>query len=372
MTETLIPGIDEARAEIERLRLRTQLFIDGEFRDAAGGERFTTENPATGRPIAEVAQGGPADVDTAVAAARRAADDGRWSRLNPGDRKRILVRWADLIEANGRELGIIETIDAGKPITDTVGLDMPETAACIRWHAEAIDKLYGQVAPSPEGTVATITREPVGVVGAVIPWNYPAQMAAWKLGPALATGNTVVIKPASTTSLSLLRIAELGAEAGLPAGVLNVVTGPGRRRRRGDRPPPGRGLRRVHRLDRGRPLVPPLRGGHEPQARPARARRQEPAGRVRRRRPTRPIVGRERRDRDLLEHGRELQRRLAPDRPPLAQGGAPRRGQRRARDVARRRPARPGDPDRRADLARPHGARARLHQTSAATRARAS
>ena len=216
MTETLIPAIDETKADIERLRLRTQLFIDGDFRDALGGGRFVTENPATGRPIAEVAQGGPADVDVAVAAARRAADDGRWSRLNPADRKRILVRWAELIEANGRELGIIETIDAGKPITDTVGLDMPETAACIRWHAEAIDKLYGQVAPSPEGTVATITREPVGVVGAVIPWNYPAQMAAWKLGPALATGNTIVIKPASTTSLSLLRIAELGAEAGHP------------------------------------------------------------------------------------------------------------------------------------------------------------
>ncbi len=227
MTDTLIPPIDQTKAEIERLDLRTQLFIDGAFRDAQGGQRFVTENPATGRPIAEVAQGGPADVDIAVAAARRAADDGRWSRLNPADRKRILVRWADLIEANGRELGIIETIDAGKPITDTVGLDMPETAACIRWHAEAIDKLYGQVAPSPEGTIATITREPVGVVGAVIPWNYPAQMAAWKLGPALATGNTIVIKPASTTSLSLLRIAELGAEAGIPDGVVNVVTGPG-------------------------------------------------------------------------------------------------------------------------------------------------
>jgi len=227
MTDTLIPAIDEARAEAERLDLRTRLFIDGDFRDAASGRRFTTENPATGRPITEVAEGGPADVDAAVTAARRAADDGRWSRLSPGDRKQILIRWADLIEANARELGLIETIDAGKPIADTVGLDMPETAACIRWHAEAADKIYGQVAPSPEGTVATITREPVGVVGAVIPWNYPAQMAAWKLGPALATGNTVVIKPASTTSLSLLRIAELGADAGIPGGVLNVVTGPG-------------------------------------------------------------------------------------------------------------------------------------------------
>ena len=227
MTDTLIPQIDEARNEIAALKLRTQLFIGGEFREAVGGRRFVTENPATGQPIAEVAEGGPADVDAAVAAARRAADSGIWSRMSPGDRKRILIRWADLIEANRREIGLIETIDAGKPISDTIGLDVPETADCIRWHAEASDKIYGQVAPSPEGTIATITREPVGVVGAVIPWNYPAQMAAWKLGPALATGNTVVIKPASTTSLSLLRIAELGAEAGIPDGVLNVVTGPG-------------------------------------------------------------------------------------------------------------------------------------------------
>jgi len=227
MIDAVVPGVGRARDEIARLRLRTQPFIGGAFRDVIGGGRYVTENPATGQPIAEVAQGGPADVDAAVAEARRAAGDGRWSRMSPGDRKRILIRWADLIDGHARELGLIETIDAGKPISDTVDLDMPETAACIRWHAEAADKLYGQVAPSPEGTVATITREPVGVVGAVIPWNYPAQMAAWKLGPALATGNTVVIKPASMTSLSLLRIAELGAEAGIPDGVLNVVTGPG-------------------------------------------------------------------------------------------------------------------------------------------------
>ena len=192
MTDTLSPEIDQARTEIAALKLRTQLFIGGEFREAAGGRRFVTENPATGQPIAEVAEGGPADVDAAVAAARKAADSGVWSRMSPGDRKRILIRWADLIEANGREIGLIETIDAGKPITDTVGLDVPETANCIRWHAEATDKIYGQVAPSPEGTVATITREPVGVVGAVIPWNYPAQMAAWKLGPALADRKSVV------------------------------------------------------------------------------------------------------------------------------------------------------------------------------------
>jgi gamma-glutamyl-gamma-aminobutyraldehyde dehydrogenase len=227
MTETLIPDREQATIEIADLRLRTDMFIGGDFRPARNGRRFVTENPATGRPITEVAEGDEADVDAAVAAARSAADRGAWSRMDPGARKAVLLAWADLIEAHARELGLIETIDAGKPITDTVGLDMPETAACIRWHAEAIDKLYGQVAPSPEGTVATITREPVGVVGAVVPWNYPAQMAAWKLGPALATGNSVVIKPASTTSLSLLRIAELGAEAGIPDGVLNVVTGPG-------------------------------------------------------------------------------------------------------------------------------------------------
>ena len=232
-----------------------------------------------------------------MAAARAAFDDGRWSRLSPGDRKRILIRWADLIEANGREIGLIETIDAGKPITDTVGLDVPETASCIRWHAEAADKIYGQVAPSPEGTVATITREPVGVVGAVIPWNYPAQMAAWKLGPALATGNSVVIKPASTTSLSLLRIAELGAEAGIPDGVLNVVTGPG--------DTVGEAIGRHPDIDCvaftgstevGRRFL-TYAAGLEPQARPARARRQVTAARVRRRRPTWPTSPRTSRSR---------------------------------------------------------------------------
>jgi gamma-glutamyl-gamma-aminobutyraldehyde dehydrogenase len=227
MTDTLIPDRKQAASAIADLRLRTDLFIGGDFRPALEGRRFVSENPATGRPIAEVAEGGVADVDAAVAAARSAVASGVWSRMDPGARKRIMLDWADRIDADARELGLIETIDAGKPISDTVGLDMPETAACIRWHAEAIDKLYGQVAPAPDGVVATITREPVGVVGAVVPWNYPAQMAAWKLGPALATGNSVVIKPASTTSLSLLRIAELGAEAGIPDGVLNVVTGPG-------------------------------------------------------------------------------------------------------------------------------------------------
>jgi len=209
------------------LRPRTQAFIDGRFVDAADGRTFTSRNPANGRPVADVAECGWEDVDRAVTAARREADGGSWSNLSPADRKRILIRFADLIDAHAAELAITESIDAGKPISDTLALDIPETAACIRWHAEAIDKVYDEVAPTGTGSVAMVVREPIGVVGAVIPWNYPAQMAAWKLGPILATGNAVIIKPASQTSLSVLRMAELGAEAGIPHGVLNVVTGPG-------------------------------------------------------------------------------------------------------------------------------------------------
>lgn len=206
---------------------RTRAFIDGDFVDALSGRTYTTENPATGRPLAEVAECAVEDVDRAVGAARRAADSGAWSGLAPADRKRILVRFADLIDAHAEELALTETLDVGKPIADTRSLDVPDSAACIRWHAEAIDKLYGQVAPTGPGAVAMVVREPVGVVGAIIPWNYPLQMAAWKLGPILATGNAVVIKPAQATPLSLLRAAELAAEAGVPDGVLNVVPGPG-------------------------------------------------------------------------------------------------------------------------------------------------
>ena len=209
------------------VKFRTLAYIDGKFVPAVGGRTYVSENPATGQPLAEVALGGAEDVDRAVAAARRAYNDGRWSGLSPSERKKILIRFADLIDANNDELATIETLDAGKPIADVRALDIPDTASTIRWHAEAIDKLYDQVAPTGPGAVAMVVREPAGVVGAVIPWNYPAQMAAWKLGPALATGNSVVIKPAQQTALSLLRMAELATEAGLPAGVLNVVPGPG-------------------------------------------------------------------------------------------------------------------------------------------------
>ena len=210
---------------LAEVRLRTQMFAGGDFVDAVSGRTYPVENPANGRTIAEVAEGGAEDVDRAVAAARRAAPG--WAATPPADRKKVLQRFADLIDAHSEELARIETLDVGKPISDTRSLDIPDSAATIRWHAEATDKLYDQVAPTGPGAVAMVVREPLGVVGAIVPWNYPLQMAAWKLGPILATGNAVVMKPAQVTSLSLLRVAELGAEAGLPDGVLNVVTGPG-------------------------------------------------------------------------------------------------------------------------------------------------
>ncbi len=205
--------------------VRTQAFIGGDFVDAASGKTYEVENPASGRRLAEVAECDVEDVERAVAAARRAAPG--WAATPPADRKRILQRFADLIDANADELARIETLDVGKPISDSRSLDIPDSAATIRWHAEATDKLYDQVAPTGPGAVGMIVREPLGVIGAIVPWNYPLQMAAWKLGPILATGNAVVMKPAQVTSLSLLRTAELGAEAGIPEGVLNVVTGPG-------------------------------------------------------------------------------------------------------------------------------------------------
>ncbi len=227
MSGTLTLERDAIATAVDGLTFRTRAFIDGRFVDATDGETYVTENPATGQPLANIARCGPRDVDLAVAAARRAYERGAWSRMAPADRKRTLIRFADAIDANLDELALTESLEVGKPISDTLTLDIPETANCIRWHAEAIDKLYDQVAPTGQDSLALVVREPVGVVGAIIPWNYPAQMAAWKLGPALATGNSVVIKPASQTALSLLRMAELAAEAGLPEGVLNVVPGPG-------------------------------------------------------------------------------------------------------------------------------------------------
>ncbi len=217
----------EVKKTAAKLKFRTRAFIDGKFADAQIGKTFTTENPATGKPLAEIAACDTPDVDRAVKAARRSFESGVWSRLKPGERKKVLLKWADLLETNASELALLDTLEAGKPIGDCATMDIPDTIYCIRWHAEATDKLYSHVSPTGPENLGLVLREPVGVVGCVIPWNFPAQMAAWKLGPALAAGNSVVLKPAELTSLSAIRMAELAAEAGLPAGVLNVVPGLG-------------------------------------------------------------------------------------------------------------------------------------------------
>jgi gamma-glutamyl-gamma-aminobutyraldehyde dehydrogenase len=208
-------------------RFRTQAFIDGAFRDAASGRTFVTENPATGQPLAEVVEGGSADIDAAVSAARRAFDDGRWSRLAPADRKAVLLRYADLLETNLGELATLDALEAGKPITDCRDVDVPDAIKTFRWYAEAIDKVFDAVAPTGPEALGLIVREPIGVVGAVVPWNYPLLMATWKMAPALAAGNSMIVKPSRLTSLSAIRMAELASEAGLPDGVLNVVPGTG-------------------------------------------------------------------------------------------------------------------------------------------------
>ena len=206
---------------------RTKAFIDGQFRDAASGETFVTENPATGRPIATIASGGAADIDAAARAARQAFDDGRWSRRAPAERKEVLLRFADLLEANLEELALLDSLEGGKPITDTRDVDVPEAVNTYRWFAEAIDKVFDAVAPTGPNALGLIVREPIGVVGAVVPWNFPLLMATWKAAPALAAGNSLIVKPARLTSMSALRMAELASEAGLPDGVFNVVPGSG-------------------------------------------------------------------------------------------------------------------------------------------------
>jgi len=209
------------------LSFETRAFIDGKYVDAASGKTFTTVNPATGQELAQVAACAAEDVDRAVSAARRAFEAGSWSRMPPRERKKILLKFADLIEAHLGELALLETLDCGKPISDASEVDLPDTIETLRWHAEAIDKLYDQMSPAPHNVVSMLVREPIGVVAGVIPWNFPLFMAAWKMAPALAGGNSLILKPAELTSLSLLRLAELAAEAGIPDGVFNVVPGLG-------------------------------------------------------------------------------------------------------------------------------------------------
>ncbi|OXY83799.1 aldehyde dehydrogenase [Oceanimonas doudoroffii] len=218
---------NEAVEMVSSLNLPTELWINGKSTPSVSGHVFKTENPATGEVIAEVAEGGPADLDNAVRSAREAFNRGVWSRIHPSERKAVLLNFAQLIRDNSVELALLESLDSGKPISDCLAVDVEESAAVIAWHAEAQDKLYDQVAPTGSDTVSMIVREPLGVVAAVLPWNFPLLMAAWKLGPVLATGNSVIVKPSMLTSMSVIRLAQLATEAGLPDGVFNVVTGRG-------------------------------------------------------------------------------------------------------------------------------------------------
>ncbi|MCP4874370.1 MAG: aldehyde dehydrogenase [Gammaproteobacteria bacterium] len=217
----------EYQAIASDLNLPSNAFIDGRFQAAKSKKTFVSINPATGKTIADIAACDARDVDLAVDKAREAFDDGRWSRVHPGERKKALIRLAKLMKRNCHELAVMESIDSGKPVRDCASIDLAETIHCLIWHAEAVDKIYDQTAPVGDDAMAMVVREPIGVVGCVLPWNFPMLMLAWKIAPALAAGNSVIVKPAEQTSLSALRIAELALEAGLPRGVLNVVTGMG-------------------------------------------------------------------------------------------------------------------------------------------------
>ncbi len=204
---------------------QTQCFIGGEWVPAESGRTFETYHPATGEVIAQVAEGDVADVDKAVAAARKAFDDGPWRKMDARERGAIMYRLADLIEAELDELAALETLDNGKPISDSLAADLPLTIDCLRYYAGFADKIHGQTIPVRGNFFTYTKKEPVGVVGQIIPWNFPMLMVAWKWGPALAAGCTIVMKPAEQTPLTCLRMARLAQKAGVPDGVINIVPG---------------------------------------------------------------------------------------------------------------------------------------------------
>jgi gamma-glutamyl-gamma-aminobutyraldehyde dehydrogenase/4-guanidinobutyraldehyde dehydrogenase/NAD-dependent aldehyde dehydrogenase len=217
--------LQDWRSLSEDLDTPTGAWIGGERVEAASGETFEDVSPVDGRVIANVASCGAEDVDRAVRSGREAFGRGVWSRMAPARRKKRLLKLAELIRGRLEELALLETLDVGKPISDSLGVDVLAAANCFQWYAEAIDKRYGEIAPTDASALALVSREPLGVVGAVVPWNYPLILTAWKIAPALATGNSVVLKPAEQSPLSALVLGELASEAGIPDGVLNVVPG---------------------------------------------------------------------------------------------------------------------------------------------------
>ena len=218
----------EYAALAEQIAFPSRAFIDGTFVRSASGKTFQTTNPATGQVLAEISACDARDVDLAVAKAKAAFDDGRWHRRSPAERKATLLRFADLLERHAHELAVMESLDSGKPIRECQNTDVPETIHTIRWHAELIDKIYDSTAPVGSDALTLVVREPIGVVGLVLPWNFPLLMLAWKIGPSLAAGCSIIVKPAKETTLTALRVAELAHEAGVPAGVFNVLPGGGK------------------------------------------------------------------------------------------------------------------------------------------------
>lgn len=217
----------EALAEQAKKQAETRLFIDGTYVDAIAGGCFETINPANGEVIAEMSEGTPEDIDRAVASAKAAFKSGCWSRIAPRDRMEVLYSFARLIDEHAGELAILETLDMGKPIADVIEVDIPACIDTIRFMAEAVDKIEGSVTNTDNDSMHLVIREPLGVVGCISPWNYPLLMATWKIAPALAAGNTVVLKPAEQSPMSCLLLAELFSRAGGPDGVFNVVNGMG-------------------------------------------------------------------------------------------------------------------------------------------------
>ncbi len=209
----------------DRIAIKGQAFIDGRFTDAASGETFEDISPRDGKAIARVAACDREDIDRAVQAGRRAFEAGVWRDRSPKERKKVLQRFAALFEKHMDELAVLETLDMGKPVSESRNIDVNVVLDTLQWYAECPDKLYDEIAPTGPGQLAMITREPIGVVGAVVPWNFPMLMATWKFAPALAMGNSVVLKPAEQSPLTAIRLAELAAEAGIPDGVFNVVPG---------------------------------------------------------------------------------------------------------------------------------------------------
>ena len=221
----------KTKAEWEKLssnlNFNNEAFVDGKFVKAQSEKTFDCFNPSNGKLLTKVSSCDETDVDRAVKSCRKAFDNGHWSRMSPSERKKILLKLSDLILKNHDELALLDSMDMGKTVSDAFTYDIPGAADLLSWNAEAIDKIMDEVAPTEKNNLAMIRRVPLGVVGAVVPWNYPLDMAMWKCAPALATGNSIILKPAEQSPLSALRFAELAAEAGLPDGVLNVVPGYG-------------------------------------------------------------------------------------------------------------------------------------------------